>query len=85
MKNPKHAARREFLQEAAATALTAVAPYWLGAPGGLKNSIPGYSPDDTSAIRAEIEKRHEESVRRLQNWILQKRVMEMPIFITAEM
>jgi acetylornithine deacetylase/succinyl-diaminopimelate desuccinylase-like protein len=66
------AARREFLQGAGATALTAVAtPRWMSAAGIFGHSIAGLSPDDTSAIRAEIEKRHEESVKRLQNWIKQ--------------
>jgi acetylornithine deacetylase/succinyl-diaminopimelate desuccinylase-like protein len=52
--------RRTFLQGAtAAAALTAI-PRWAQA-----------HPDDFSAIRAEIEKRHDESLKRLQTWIRQ--------------
>jgi Acetylornithine deacetylase/Succinyl-diaminopimelate desuccinylase and related deacylases len=66
------AARREFLQGAGATALAAAAtPGWISGAGILRKGIPGLSPDDTSAIRAEIEKRHDESVNRLQTWIRQ--------------
>jgi len=72
MKNPRRAARREFLQAAAATALAAVAsPDCLEAAEIISNSLSDLGPEDTSAIRAEIEKRHEESVRRLQTWIRQ--------------
>src|SRR5499427_1132976 len=72
MKNPRRAARREFLQAAAATALAAVAsPDCLEAAEIISNSLSDPGPEDTSAIRAEIEKRHEESVRRLQTWIRQ--------------
>ncbi len=71
-KNPADAARREFLQGAGATALAAAAtPGWIGSAGTFGRSIARLTPEDTSAIRAEIEKRHEESVRRLQNWIKQ--------------
>jgi acetylornithine deacetylase/succinyl-diaminopimelate desuccinylase-like protein len=56
--------RREFLQGAAATALTGATslalPRWTAA-----------APSDLDAIRAEIEKRHDESVKRLQDWIRQ--------------
>jgi acetylornithine deacetylase/succinyl-diaminopimelate desuccinylase-like protein len=56
--------RRTFLQgaaaAAAATAATLAVPRWAQAyPGNL------------DAIRAEIEKRHDESVKRLQDWIRQ--------------
>src|SRR5262249_15326837 len=68
----RSAARREFLQGAGAAALAAAAtPSWMTAAGIFGTTVAGLSPDDTSAIRAEIEKRHEESVRRLQNWIKQ--------------
>jgi acetylornithine deacetylase/succinyl-diaminopimelate desuccinylase-like protein len=56
--------RREFLQGAAATAAATAAtlaiPRWAQA-------LPG----DLDAIRAEVEKRHDESVKRLQDWIRQ--------------
>ena len=57
--------RRGFLQGAAATGLVGAAalalPKWAsGAPA-----------DDLSAIQKEIEKRHDESVQRLQEWIKQ--------------
>jgi len=71
-KKLQEARRREFLQGAGATALAAAAtPRFVRAAGILRSGIPGLSPDDTSAIRSEIEKRHEESVRRLQTWIKQ--------------
>ena len=56
--------RRTFLQGAAATAAATAAtlamPHWAQA-------LPG----DLDAIRAEVEKRHDESVKRLQDWIRQ--------------
>jgi acetylornithine deacetylase/succinyl-diaminopimelate desuccinylase-like protein len=52
--------RRGFLQGAAATAAALALPRWAQA-----------QPGDMDAIRAEIEKRHEESVKRLQDWIRQ--------------
>ncbi len=52
--------RRAFLQGAAAAAATLAVPRWAHA-----------RPDDLDAIRAEIEKRHDESVKRLQDWIRQ--------------
>jgi acetylornithine deacetylase/succinyl-diaminopimelate desuccinylase-like protein len=56
--------RREFLQGAAATAAATAAtlamPRWAQA-------LPG----DLDAIRTEVEKRHDESVKRLQDWIRQ--------------
>src|SRR5262245_50048354 len=71
-KNPADAARREFLQGAGATALAAAAvPKWMSAAGIFTGSMPGLSTEDASAIRTEIEKRHEDSVKRLQNWIKQ--------------
>ena len=56
--------RRAFLQGAAAAAAAAAAtlamPRWAQA-----------HPGDLDAIRAEVEKRHNESVKRLQDWIRQ--------------
>ena len=67
--------RREFLESAGAAALAAAAtPPWARVAGnlGLLNAaIPGLAPDDVAGIRAEIERRHDDSVRRLQTWIKQ--------------
>jgi acetylornithine deacetylase/succinyl-diaminopimelate desuccinylase-like protein len=52
--------RRTFLQGAAAAAALTAMPRWGQAYSG-----------DIDAIRAEIEKRHDESVKRLQTWIRQ--------------
>ncbi len=52
--------RRAFLQGAAAAAAALAMPRWARA-----------HPSDLDAIRAEIEKRHDESVKRLQDWIRQ--------------
>jgi acetylornithine deacetylase/succinyl-diaminopimelate desuccinylase-like protein len=52
--------RRDFLQTAAAAAAALAVPRWAQA-----------HPSDVDAIRAEIEKRHNESVKRLQDWIRQ--------------
>jgi acetylornithine deacetylase/succinyl-diaminopimelate desuccinylase-like protein len=52
--------RRTFLQGAAAAAATLAMPRWAQA-----------HPGELDAIRAEIEKRHNESVKRLQDWIRQ--------------
>jgi acetylornithine deacetylase/succinyl-diaminopimelate desuccinylase-like protein len=56
--------RRTFLQGAAATAAATAAtlaiPRWAQA-----------HPGDLDAIRTEVEKRHDESVKRLQDWIRQ--------------
>ena len=52
--------RRTFLQGAAAAAALTAMPRWAQA-----------HPDDFAAIRAEIEKRHDEDVKRLQTWIRQ--------------
>jgi acetylornithine deacetylase/succinyl-diaminopimelate desuccinylase-like protein len=54
------ASRRAFLQGAAATAAALTLPRWSRADS-----------NDINAIRAEIEKRHSESVQRLQEWIRQ--------------
>src|SRR6267143_3135209 len=52
--------RRTFLQGAAAAAATLAMSRWAQA-----------HPGDLDAIHAEIEKRHNESVKRLQDWIRQ--------------
>jgi acetylornithine deacetylase/succinyl-diaminopimelate desuccinylase-like protein len=69
-------ARREFLQGAGAAAVSSMAaPSLLTAAarnlGVTRSAIPGLGAADTDAIRAEIEKRHEESVTRLRTWIKQ--------------
>jgi acetylornithine deacetylase/succinyl-diaminopimelate desuccinylase-like protein len=67
--------RREFLQNAGAAALAAAATSpWATVAGNLglfRGAHPGLAPDDVADIRAEIEKRHDESIRRLQTWIKQ--------------
>jgi acetylornithine deacetylase/succinyl-diaminopimelate desuccinylase-like protein len=55
---PTH--RRAFLQGAAATAAALAMPGWAQA-----------HPGDMDEIRAQIDKRHDESVKRLQDWIRQ--------------
>ncbi len=52
--------RRAFLQGAAAAATSLAMPRWAQA-----------HPSDLDAIHAEIAKRHDESVKRLQDWIRQ--------------
>jgi acetylornithine deacetylase/succinyl-diaminopimelate desuccinylase-like protein len=70
-------ARREFLQGAGAAAFTALAaPNLLSAKaagnlGTMRSAVPGLGAADTDAIRAEIEKRHDESLQRLQTWLKQ--------------
>jgi acetylornithine deacetylase/succinyl-diaminopimelate desuccinylase-like protein len=56
--------RRAFLQGAFAGAAALTLPHWIRS--GAKPA-----PEDLAAIRAEIEKRHDESVKRLQEWIRQ--------------
>src|SRR4029077_8058053 len=75
-KNVDGNARREFLQGAGATAMTALAaPNFVSAVARnfamMGRAIPGLGVAETDAIRTEIEKRHEESVKRLQTWIKQ--------------
>ena len=66
-------ARREFLQSAGAAAMAALAaPDLVTATvarnlGMMRNALPGLGAADTDAIRAEIDKRHDESVERLQH------------------
>jgi len=70
-------ARREFLQGAGATAMTALtATNMLSAAvarnlGMMWNTIAGLGEEDSKAIRGEIEKRHDDSVQRLRTWIKQ--------------
>ena len=52
--------RRTFLQTAAAATAALAIPRWAQA-----------HPGEMDAVRAEIEKRHDESVKRLQDWIRQ--------------
>src|SRR6201999_420109 len=58
--------RRTFLQGAAASSLVGAAA--LSFPHLTRSVL---AADDLDAIRKEIEKRHEESVHRLQEWIRQ--------------
>src|ERR1700756_2590999 len=65
--------RRHFLVGAAAGAAVMALPHWARAD--MLGSSPGLGlaafQDDLSAIRAEITKRHDESVQRMQTWIKQ--------------
>jgi acetylornithine deacetylase/succinyl-diaminopimelate desuccinylase-like protein len=56
--------RRTFLQGAAAGAAALSLPHWVRAAANP-------APQDLAAIRAEIDKRHDESIKRLQEWIRQ--------------
>src|SRR5260370_8071076 len=58
--------RRSFLQGAAATAVASAST--LAWPAWARSTA---AAGDLDAIRAEIEKRHDESVKRLQDWIRQ--------------
>ncbi|HUK16861.1 MAG TPA: M20/M25/M40 family metallo-hydrolase, partial [Bryobacteraceae bacterium] len=58
--NREVAGRREFLQGAAVTAAALAMPRWTGA-----------AADDLAPIRAEVAKRHDEALKRLQTWIHQ--------------
>jgi acetylornithine deacetylase/succinyl-diaminopimelate desuccinylase-like protein len=64
--------RRTFLQGAAASALTGAAaltlPRWTHAASA---SVRAEAAAEVAAIRTQIEKRHDESVQRLQEWIRQ--------------
>lgn len=59
--------RRTFVAGAAATAAVLAAPRWAGA---AMNFAPAYQAD-LGAIRAEVTKRHDEALQRLQTWIRQ--------------
>lgn len=73
--------RRSFLAGAAVGAATLAMPRWVNAnPQGLlspevfpnaSSAAAGLFNEDVSAIRAEISRRHEETVQRLQTWIKQ--------------
>src|SRR5260370_34916296 len=63
---PSTSDRRAFLQGAAATAAAGAAT--LAWPALAHSAV---AANDMDAIRAEIEKRHDESVKRLQDWIRQ--------------
>ncbi len=56
--------RRTFLQGAVASAAALALPAWAPVASAA-------APDDMNAIRAEIEKHHDEAVQRLQHWIQQ--------------
>src|SRR5580693_8514473 len=58
--------RRTFLEGAVASAAALALPNWAHAA-----AVPAASADDMEGIRAEIEKRHDEAVTRLQHWIQQ--------------
>jgi acetylornithine deacetylase/succinyl-diaminopimelate desuccinylase-like protein len=58
--NPAGPGRREFLQGAAASAAALALPQWARADS-----------EDLRPIRAEVERRHDEAVKRLQTWIHQ--------------
>jgi acetylornithine deacetylase/succinyl-diaminopimelate desuccinylase-like protein len=57
--------RRTFLQRAAASAAALALPNWAHA------AAMAAAADEMDGIRAEIEKRHDEAVQRLQHWIQQ--------------
>ena len=65
--------RRSFVVDAAAGAATLALPRWARADMFSSSSGLGLAAfqDDLSAIRTEVEKRHDESVKRLQDWIRQ--------------
>src|SRR6202790_184152 len=58
--------RRTFLQGAVASAAALALPKWTHAA-----AAPAAPADEMDGIRAEIEKRHDEAVQRLQRWIQQ--------------
>src|SRR5262245_16756264 len=63
--------RRGFLQTAVAAATSVAWPRWGRAAGAPAQGERAASADDLSAVRAEITRRHDEAVRRLQTWIRQ--------------
>jgi acetylornithine deacetylase/succinyl-diaminopimelate desuccinylase-like protein len=68
--------RRNFLQGAAATAAATAAALTLPKFGWASTistglGLPPTTAEDLSAIKAEVGKRHEEAVQRLQTWIRQ--------------
>jgi len=58
--------RRAFLEGAVASAAALALPNWAHAA-----AVPAAPADEMDGIRAEIEKRHDEAVERLQHWIQQ--------------
>ena len=71
--SPNSLNRRSFLAGAAASGAVLALPNWASAleTGSSPNSGQAAFGDITNAIHAEIVKRHDESVRRLQTWIQQ--------------
>lgn len=71
--NTKPLDRRHFLAGAAAGAAAMALPRWARADMFSSSSGLGLAAfqDDLSAIRAEVAKRHDESVQRMQTWIKQ--------------
>ncbi|MGB9121340.1 MAG: twin-arginine translocation signal domain-containing protein [Candidatus Angelobacter sp.] len=65
--------RRSFLVGAAAGAASLALPGWISATENVFSSATGLTvvDDDLSAIRAEITKRHDETVQRMQTWMKQ--------------
>jgi acetylornithine deacetylase/succinyl-diaminopimelate desuccinylase-like protein len=65
--------RRSFLVGAAAGAATLALPRWMsaGESGFFAGGAPVAFDEDLSPIRAEITKRHDETVKRMQTWIRQ--------------
>ncbi|HSK44401.1 MAG TPA: twin-arginine translocation signal domain-containing protein, partial [Candidatus Binatia bacterium] len=65
--------RRSFLVGAAAGAASLALPGWICATDNVFASASGFTgfDDDLSAIRAEIAKRHDETVQRMQTWMKQ--------------
>ena len=64
--------RRRFLMGAAAGAASLALPRWAGADAnGSGLASPLLDDADLNPIRAEVEKRHDEAVQRLQHWIRQ--------------
>ena len=61
--------RRRFLMGAAAGAATLAFPRWAAAEA-TGSAVPAYDAE-LDPIRAEVEKRHDETVQRLQQWIRQ--------------
>ena len=67
----KPVARRKFLAGAAAGAATLALPRWATAENSFASAFTLMPDDDLAAIRAEIAKRHDEALQRLQTWIKQ--------------
>ncbi len=63
--------RRHFLISAAAGAATMALPRWARADMRGSSAGLGADQDDLAPIRAEIAKRHDETVQRMQTWIKQ--------------